>query len=331
VPAPYPPSDPLDSGLLDVGDGNAVHWEVHGAPDGLPAVIVHGGPGAPARGMHRLLDPAVWRCVVVHQRNCGLSTPSAADPATDLTHNTTASLVSDMEAVRAHLGIDRWLVFGASWGTTLGLAYAETHPGRVSALVLLAVGTTGEREVTWITRDMGRIWPEAWARFRAGVPEDDRDGDLATAYARLLGSPDPAVREEAARNWCAWEDVHVSLDPAWQPNPRFQDPVFRMEFARLVTHYWSNRAFLPEGRLLRDADRLAGIPGVMVTGRFDVSGPPDIAWQLHQAWPGSELVIEEAAGHGTGTSDVLDRAFTRMAELVGVADRSGPADISQRR
>jgi proline iminopeptidase len=321
VPAPYPPSDPADSGLLDVGDGDAVHWEVRGAPDGLPAVVVHGGPGAPARGMHRLLDPAVWRTVVIHQRNCGLSTPSAADPATDLSHNTTAALVADMEAVREHLGIDRWLVFGASWGTTLGLAYAEAHPERVTAMVLLAVGTTGEREVTWITRDMGRIWPEAWARFRDGVPEADRDGDLATAYSRLLESPDPAVREQAARDWCAWEDTHVSLDPAWQPNPKFEDPVFRLEFARLVTHYWSNRAFLPDGQLLRDVGRLAGIPGVLVTGRMDVSGPPDIAWQLHRAWPGSELVIEEAGGHGTGQGDVLDAAFTRLADSLR---RGGP-------
>jgi proline iminopeptidase len=188
-------------------------------------------------------------------------------------------------------------------------------------MVLLAVGTTGEREVTWITRDMGRIWPEAWARFRDGVPEADRDGDLATAYSRLLAFPDPAVREQAARDWCAWEDTHVSLDPAWQPNPRFEDPVFRMEFARLVTHYWSNRAFLPEGQLLRGADRLAGIPGVLVTGRMDVSGPPDIAWQLHRAWPGSELVIEEAGGHGSGQGDVLDGAFARLADDIR---RGGP-------
>jgi proline iminopeptidase len=267
VPGPYPQTPPRDSGLLDVGGGDAVYWEVRGDPGGRPAVVVHGGPGAPSRGMHRLLDPAVYRTVVVHQRNCGNSTPSAAEPTTDLSGNTTAALVADMEAVREHLSIDRWLVFGASWGATLGLAYAQTHPERVAAMVLLAVGTTTAREVEWITRDMGRIWPEAWERFSSGVPEGERNGNLAAAYGRLLASGNSAVREQAARDWCAWEDVHVSLDPEWQPNPRFEEPVFRMEFARLVTHYWADAAFLPDGQLERDVDRLADIPAVLVTGR----------------------------------------------------------------
>lgn len=313
MPSPFPQTPPRDSGRLEVGGGDAVYWAVHGEPGGRPAVVVHGGPGAPARGMHRLLDPAVYRTVVIHQRNCGSSTPSAADPSTDLSGNTTAALVADMERVREHLGIDRWLVFGASWGTTLGLAYAQTHPERVRAMVLLAVCTTTAREVEWITRDMGRIWPEAWERFRSGVPEAARNGNLAAAYARLLASRDAAVREQAAGDWCAWEDVHVSLDPAWRPDPRFADPVFRMEFARLVTHYWAHAAFLPDGQLLRDAGRLAGIPGMLLTGRQDVSGPPDIAWQLHRAWPGSELVIQERGGHGTGGGDALADAFTRFS------------------
>ncbi|GAA3169826.1 prolyl aminopeptidase [Blastococcus jejuensis] len=313
MPAPHPQTEPDESGLLEVGEGNAVYWESRGDREARPAVVVHGGPGAPARGMHRLLDPAVYRTVVIHQRNCGRSTPSAADPATDLSANTTTALVADMEAVREHLGIDRWLVFGASWGTTLGLAYAQAHPERVTAMVLLAVCTTTAREVEWITRDMGRIWPEAWERFRGGVPEADRDGDLAAAYARLLESGDPAVREQAARDWCAWEDTHVSLDPAWQPNPRFADPVFRMEFTRLVTHYWSHAGFLPDGALQRGVARLSGIPAVLVTGRQDVSGPPDVAWQLHREWPGSDLVIVEQGGHGTGSAEALDAAFHRFA------------------
>ena len=292
-----------------------MYWDVRGNPEGTPAVVVHGGPGAPATGVPRLLDPAAYRVVVIHQRNCGNSTPSAADPTADLTTNTTTHLIADMEAVREHLGIDRWVVFGVSWGTTLGLAYAEAHPERVAAMVLLAVCTTTAREVEWITRDMGRIWPEAWARFRNGVPEAERNGDLAAAYNRLLESPDPGVRDQAARDWCAWEDVHVSLDPAWQHNPRFDDPVWRLVFARLVTHYWGNAGFVPDGQLLGDAGRLAGIPAVLITGRHDVSGPPDIAWRLHQAWPGSELVIAEDGGHGSGSQAqaALHAALARFA------------------
>jgi proline iminopeptidase len=160
---------------------------------------------------------------------------------------------------------------------------------------------------------MGRIWPEAWDRFVSGVPEADRDGNLAAAYARLLASPDATVREQAARDWCAWEDTHVSLDPDWRPNSRFEEPVFRTEFARLVTHYWSNAGFLPDGQLERDVAKLAGIPAVLITGRQDVSGPPDVAWRLHRQWPGSELVVVERGGHGSGSGDALDEAFGRLA------------------
>lgn len=313
--APFPATDPTEHGLLDVGGGAAVYWEVRGNPDGTPAVVVHGGPGAPSNGMPRLLDPTRYRIVAIHQRNSGRSTPSAADPATDLRGNTTAALVADMEAVRELLGIGRWLVFGASWGTTLSLAYAQAHPERVSAMVLLAVCTTTAREVAWITRDMGRIWPAEWARFRDGVPESERDGNLAAAYSRLLESTDAEVRETAARNWCAWEDVHVSLAPGWRPNPRFEDPIFRMVFARLVTWYWSQNGFLPDGQLLANVHRIGHIPAVLITGRHDVSGPPDIAWELHRAWPASELVIAEDGGHGSGatTQVALDAAFARFA------------------
>jgi proline iminopeptidase len=310
---PYPAGPPHESGLLDVGDGHRVHWEERGRPDGKPALVVHGGPGAPSQGMPRLLDPAAYRIVVLHQRNCGRSTPSAADPATDLSTNTTDALIADMERLRAHLGIERWLLLGGSWGVTLALAYAVSHPDRVSELVLTAVTSGERREVEWITRSMGRIWPEAWARFRDGVPEAERDGNLAAAYARLLASDDPAVRERAARDWCAWEDTHVSLAPGWTPDPRFEDPTFRMVFARLVTHYWANDCFLPDGHLRATVGRLAGIPGVLVAGRQDVSGPPDVAWELHRAWPGSELVIVEDAGHGIGTTDVVIEATDRFA------------------
>jgi proline iminopeptidase len=300
--------------MLDVGGGDLVYWEVCGNPEGKPAVLLHGGPGAGFEaGSRRNLDPAAYRMVLFDQRNCGRSTPSAADPATDLSANTTATLIADIESLREHLDIDRWLVLGASWGTTLGLAYAQAHPERVTELVLNAVTTTTHREVAWITRDMGRIWPEAWARFRNGVPEAERDGNLAAAYSRLLESADPVVRAQAARDWCAWEDVHVSLGTGWMPYPPFQDPAFRMTFARLVTRYWANAAFLDDGQLLRDVDRLAGIPAVLIAGRQDVSGPVDIAWNLHRAWPGSELVVIEDGGHGTGSMGAVVAATDRFA------------------
>ncbi|MEU4678707.1 prolyl aminopeptidase [Micromonospora sp. NPDC023737] len=297
----YPPVEPYAHGLLDVGDGQHVYWETCGNPDGKPAVVLHGGPGSGATpGWRRYFDPAHYRMVLFDQRGCGRSRPNAADPDVDLTVNTTGHLIADIERLREHLDVDRWLVLGASWGSTLGLAYAQRHPERVSELVLFSVVTTSRHEVEWITREMGRIFPAEWARFRDGVPPADRDGDLAGAYARLLADPDPAVRERAAHDWCAWDDTHVRTVPGWRPDTRFEDPEFRMLSARLVTHYWSNAAFLPDGQLLRDAHRLAGVPGVLLHGRLDISSPPVIAWQLAQAWPDARLELVEAAGHGAG-------------------------------
>lgn len=297
----YPPIEPYAQGQLDVGDGQRIHWETSGNPDGRPALVVHGGPGSGAGPSWRqLFDPAAYRIILFDQRGCGRSTPPASDPATDLSVNTTGHLLADMERLRAHLGVDRWLLCGASWGSSLSLAYAQRHPERVTALVLFSVVANTRREIDWVTRDMGRIFPEEWARFRDGVPAAERDGDLSAAYARLVNDPDPQVRDRAARDWCAWEDVDVSLAGGYQASPRYADPVFRAGFTRLVTHYFSNLGFLPDGQLLRDAGRLAGIPGVLVQGRLDVSGPPDIAWQLTRAWPDARLEIVESGGHGSG-------------------------------
>ncbi|MET7967316.1 prolyl aminopeptidase [Micromonospora sp. NPDC005305] len=297
----YPPIEPYAQGQLDVGDGQRIHWETCGNPDGRPALVVHGGPGSGAgASWRRLFDPAAYRIILFDQRGCGRSTPPASDPATDLSVNTTAHLLADMERLRAHLGVDRWLLCGASWGSSLSLAYAQRHPERVTALVLFSVVANTRREIDWVTRDMGRIFPEEWVRFRDGVPPAERDGDLSAAYARLVNDPDPQVRDRAARDWCAWEDVHVSLAGGFSASPRYADPVFRAGFTRLVTHYFSNLGFLPDGQLLRDAGTLAGIPGVLVQGRLDVSGPPDIAWQLTQAWPDARLQIVETGGHGSG-------------------------------
>ncbi|HEY8474367.1 MAG TPA: prolyl aminopeptidase [Natronosporangium sp.] len=294
----YPEIEPYDHGMLDVGDGNLVYWEVCGNPAGKPAVVVHGGPGSGCSpGLRRFFDPAAYRIVLFDQRGCGRSTPNAGDPATDLSTNTTAHLIADMELLREHLGIDRWLLFGGSWGSALGLAYAEQHPERVSEILLVAITSGRRREVDWITQDMGRLFPEQWHRFREGVPAAERDGRLVEAYYRLLNDPDPAVRERAAQDWCDWEDTHPSLAPGYQPSLRYEDPAFRMTFARLVTHYWSNYCFLPEGIILREAHRLAGIPGVLVHGKYDVSSPLETAWELTRAWRDAELIVVEDAGH----------------------------------
>lgn len=297
----YPEIDPHERGMLDTGDSNLVYWEVCGRPTGKPALMLHGGPGSGCvPGWRRYCDPAAYRVVLFDQRGCGRSTPDASDPAVDLSANTTEHLLADIEQLRRQLGIDRWLVVGGSWGSTLGLAYAERFPERVSEMVLFSVGTTTHHEVRWVTRDVGRFFPEQWARFRDGVPEVERDGDLIAAYYRLLHDSDPGVREKAARGWCRWEDTHVHVRPDHRPDPRYDDPRFRMVFARLVTHYWHHAAFLEDGALLRDASRLAGIPGVLIHGRLDLSSPLDIPTQVSHAWPGSELIVIDDAGHGAG-------------------------------
>ena len=310
----YPPLEPYEQGMLDAGDNQQVYWETCGNPDGKPAVVLHGGPGSGATPhWRRYFDPNRYRIVLFDQRGCGRSRPQVSDPSTDLAANTTQHLIGDIELLRRRLGIERWLVFGGSWGSTLGLAYAQRHLDRVSEIVLFGICTDRRREVEWVTRDVGRLFPAEWARFRAGVPAADRDGDLVAAYRRLLHDPDPAVREQAALDWCTWEDAHVRIRADQGPDPRYADPVFRMTFARLVTHYWHHGAFLEDGVLLRDATRLAGIPGVLVHGRLDVSSPLETAWLLARAWPDAELVVIDDAGHG-GHPDMI-------AALVTATDR----------
>jgi proline iminopeptidase len=289
--------------MLAVGDGHEIYWETVGDPAGTPALNLHGGPGTGSSpGMRRRYDPAAYRAVLFDQRGSGRSRPLADSADADLSANTTAHLLGDIERLREHLGIDRWeVVVGGSWGVTLALAYAQEHPQRVAAMVLIAVTAGRRRETEWITRDMRRVFPREWEEFAAGVPESERDGDLSAAYARLLASPDPAVTARAARQWCRWEDTHVSLAPGAEPWLSLQDLPFQQVFARLVTHYWSHGCFLDDAPILSRMDRLAGIPAVLVHGRYDVSGPPDTAWDLHRAWPGSRLVICDDAGHGAGS------------------------------
>jgi proline iminopeptidase len=299
----YPPVEPRESGLLEVGEGHTVYWETAGNPEGMPAVYLHGGPGGGSSpGSRRYFDPGAYRVVLFDQRSCGRSRPLASEPDADLSTNTTAHLVRDIELLRRHLGIDRWLVLGVSWGVTLALVYGQEHPDRVTGMVLAAVTAGTRRETEWITRDMGRVFPREWEAFVSVVPPAERHGDLAAAYARLLADPDPSVRQRAARAWCAWEQTHISLIPGWTPpNPEDHDAEFEMVFARLVTHYWSHACFLADGHILAGMHRLAGIPATLIHGRYDVSGPLGTAWALHQAWPGSRLVVVDDAGHGGGS------------------------------
>jgi proline iminopeptidase len=298
----FPAIEPYDSGMLDTGDGQCVYWECCGNPHGRPALFLHGGPGSGCSpGQRRFFDPDAYRVLLFDQRGSGRSRPLASAADADLHTNTTAQLIADIEALRRQQGVERWTVLGMSWGTTLALAYAQTHPQRVAALVLALVTTTSRREVTWLTHDVGRIFPQQWDRF-AAVPDTLQHLPLVDAYAMLLFDPDPAVREHAAREWCAWEDAHVSLTPGHRPNPRYEDPAFRLGFARLVTHYWRHAAFLGDDQLLRDAAMLDGIPGVLIHGRYDVSSPLETAWRLSQRWRTSRLHVLDDAGHGGGDS-----------------------------
>ena len=317
----YPPIEPYDRGHLDVGDGHAVYWEVVGSPDGLPAIWLHGGPGAPASpGSRRNFDPARYRAVIFDQRGCGRSRPLASDADADLSANTTDHLVADLERLRSHLDIDRWVVVGGSWGVTLALVYAQRHPERVLGMVLAAVTSGRWRETQWITRDMGRVFPREWDRFTELLPEAERGGDLAAAYARLLASPDQAVRAEAARRWCEWEDTHMSLAPGYEPHLSVQELSWQMVFARLVTHYWGHGCFLADNEVLANMVRIAHIPATLIHGLHDVSGPLDTAWELHKAWPASRLVVVDDAGHFGGS---MGEQFT--AAIDAMADQLRPA------
>jgi proline iminopeptidase len=296
--------------MLDTGDGNLVYWEVCGNPDGKPALVVHGGPGSGcSTGPRRSFDPDIYRVILFDQRGCGRSTPHASDPAADMSLNTTEHLLRDMEQLREHLGVDRWLLFGGSWGSTLILACAERHPDHVSEIVIPAVTTTRRSEIDWLYRGVGRFFPDEWDRFRAGVPEADRDGDLVAAYARLMEHSDPTVREKAALQWCAWEDAVLSLEPNGKPNPYSDKPPTAMlAFVRICAHYFANGAWLEEGALIRDAGRLTGIPGVLIHGRLDMGGPLDTAWELARAWPGAELHVVGDSGH-KGSDEMSRRVY----------------------
>ncbi|WP_236967684.1 prolyl aminopeptidase [Microbacterium aurantiacum] len=294
----HPPIEPFATGRLRRPGGVELYWETSGNPQGKPAIYLHGGPGGGLGqgGYRRRFDPAAHLIVGVDQRGCGRSTPWAIDDLDRLDENTTQTLLDDLEALREHLGIDAWLLHGVSWGSTLALAYALAHPTRVTEIVLTAVTTGARSEIDWITEGVGAIFPEAWDEFAREVPVGVR---VVEHYARLMRSPDAATRAAAADRWDRWESTHISLDPAWQPGPLHEDARTRENFATLVTHYWANDCFLRGAdAVLERAGKLAGIPGVLIHGRRDVSGPAITPWRLHRTWPGSRLEIVESEGHG---------------------------------
>ncbi|MEX2247287.1 MAG: prolyl aminopeptidase [Dehalococcoidia bacterium] len=317
----YPAIEPYEHGLLEAGDGNLLYWEACGNPRGKPAVVLHGGPGSGCSEWHRrLFDPAAYRVVLFDQRGCGRSTPHASAPATDLTTNTTTNLIADIELLRQHLHVERWLVLGGSWGSTLALAYAEAYPHRVTGMIVFGVTTGRQREFDWLFRGgVAVLFPAEWDRLLAALPVDERDSDIVEAYHRLLNDPDPAVRLRAAEAWCMWE----SATPAWPPTTglaeRFTDPAYALAFARIVTHYVRHNAWLEDGLLLSGAGVLADIPGTLVSGRFDLQAPIANAWELHRVWPRAELVIVDDAGHAASAPAItreLVRATGRFAALL---------------
>lgn len=312
----YPEIEPHDHAMLDAADGNHVYWEVCGNPNGKPAIVVHGGPGSGcSTGMRRLFDPESYLIVLFDQRGCGRSIPHASDPSADLSVNTTEHLMGDMERLRERLGIDKWLVFGGSWGCTLGLAYAERYPQRVTEMVLVGISTTRRSEIDWLYRGVAPLFPAQWVAFRAGAPQAERDGDLVSAYHRLLMDPDPAIHMKAAKDWCEWEAALVSVEPDSKPSLLRRKPTEQLAFARIVTHYFRNGAWLEEGVLLRNAHLLAGIPGILIQGRLDFGTPLITAWELARAWPDSDLVIVNGAGHSAADPGMIEATIAATSRF----------------
>ncbi|MEU6997347.1 prolyl aminopeptidase [Nonomuraea sp. NPDC046570] len=304
----YPAIDPHDSGLLDVGDGNRLYWEVCGNPDGKPVVMLHGGPGAGCSERHRRqFDPAAYRIVLFDQRNCGRSEPHAGDPEVSLEHNTTWHLVADLEKLREHLGVDRWLVFGGSWGSALALAYAQTHPERVSELVLRGIFTLRPAELAWFYQEgASHLFPDLWESYLAPIPEAER-GDLLAAYHRRLESGDAEVRVAAARAWAQWEGATISLLPNPERVEEYGEERGAVAFARIENHYFTHGGFFEEEQLIRGVDAIRHIPAVIVQGRYDVCTPMATAWDLHRAWPEAEFHVVDDGGHAFTEPGILDR------------------------
>lgn len=305
----YPAIEPFDQRLLDVGDGHLLHVEQCGAPDGVPVVVLHGGPGGGCSPMmRRFFDPSVYRVVLFDQRGCGRSRPHASVVA-----NTTQHLIADIERIRVALGIEAWHVFGGSWGATLALLYAQAHPDRVTHLILRGVFLGTRAELDWFyAGGAGQFWPDLWARFVAPIPEAER-GDLITAYHRRLFSADAVEQIRHARTWVQWENALASVEYGGQAGEPPAD--YARAFARLENHYFVNGAFIDEGQILRDRARIAEVPCVIVQGRQDMICPPRAAWDLAQGWRRADLRMIPMAGHALSERGIAAELLRVMNNL----------------
>lgn len=308
----YPPIEPIDQGRLDVGNGHEIYWEQSGNPHGKPVVVLHGGPGGGSQPEYRsFFDPARFNIIQFDQRGCGASTPHAS-----LEHNTTGDLISDIETLRNFFGFDRWLVFGGSWGSTLALCYAIHHPDRVSSLILRGIFMCRRKELRWFYQHgASEMYPDVFEAYREHIPESERE-DLMTAYHKRLTSDDVEVRLAAARRWSAWEMATSRLLPDEDYVAKADDDEFALAFARIESHYFVNNIFLEDDFIMKNVHKIEHIPGVIVQGRYDVVCPPVSAWELHKAWPQSELVMVADAGHSIielGIAQALVKATNAYA------------------
>ena len=308
----YPAINPYHQFELAVTPPHRLYVEESGTPDGIPVVFLHGGPGSGCETYHRqFFNPQKYRIVLFDQRGAGRSTPHA-----ELSNNTTQDLVNDIEAIREKLGIDRWVVFGGSWGSTLALAYAQTHPQRVSGLILRGIFLCRQREIDWFYQEgASRIFPDVWQHFLEPIPVNERH-DMVTAYYKRLTAKDEFTRMQAAKAWSLWEGRTATLISRQSVIDHFGDPHTALSLARIECHYFKNNSFLSENQLLNNMSLLADIPGVIVQGRYDVICPLESAWELHQAWPGSILRIIPDAGHSATEAGILSELVNATDEMV---------------
>ncbi|MFP8967974.1 prolyl aminopeptidase [Pokkaliibacter sp. CJK22405] len=312
----YPEITPYAHGMLDTGDGHQVYWERCGTPGAKPVVFLHGGPGGGCAPAHRqLFNPQAYDILLFDQRGCGRSLPHAS-----LENNTTWHLVEDMEKLREAWGVERWQVFGGSWGSTLALSYAETHPERVTELVLRGIFTLRKEEIHWYYQEgASKLYPDLWEDFLAPIPMKERD-DLLHAYHRRLTGEDAQVRQVAAKAWATWEGSTIRLLPDHSTAAHFSEDHFALAFARIENHYFVHEGFMEEGQLIRDAGKLRGIPGTIIQGRYDVCTPVQTAWDLHRAWPEADFQIIDDAGHAYNEPGILDALIRATDHYAGLAD-----------